>query len=382
MILGKGGRMGAMFQFADELGPAKIIHVYEPSVHLRAVLVVDNVASGPALGGVRMAPDVTTEECFRLARAMTLKNAAAGLAHGGGKVVLYGDPKMPKPEKERLIRALACSLRNEKEYIFAPDMGTDEECMAWIKDEIGRVVGLPEGIGGIPLDEIGATGWGLCQVTEVALQYCGNFCDFKLEKARVVIQGFGAVGKHAARFLAAKNAVLVGAADSSGAVYQPEGLEVDALIRLKEEGKSVVDYPKGEKFDREAVIDFDCDIWIPAARPDVVTEENVHRLKAKLVVQGANIPLTLGAERYLHDKGVLCVPDFIANAGGVICAAMEYQGASQATVFQAISENVCRNTRYVLDESKTKNILPREAAVSLALQRVKKAMAFKRWSIF
>ena len=374
--------MEAIFQFADELGPAKIIHVLEPSVGLKAVLVVDNVACGPALGGVRMAPDVTTEECFRLARAMTLKNAAAGLPHGGGKVVLYGDPKMPKPHKERLIRALACSLRGEQEYIFAPDMGTDEECMAWIKDEIGRVVGLPAEIGGIPLDEIGATGWGLSHVTEVALQYCGYFCDFKLEKARVVIQGFGAVGKHAARFLAAKNAILVGAADSQGAVYHPEGLEVDELIRLKEEGKSVVDYPIGEKFDREAVIDFDCHIWIPAARPDVINEDNVDRLKAKLVVQGANIPLTEGAEKYLHEKGVLCVPDFIANAGGVICAAMEYQGASQTAVFQAIADKVCRNTRFVLDESKTKRILPREAAVSMALQRVQKAMAGKRWSIF
>jgi glutamate dehydrogenase (NAD(P)+) len=166
--------MADIHRFADELGPAKIIHVYEPSVDLRAVLVVDNVAAGPALGGVRMAPDVTTEECFRLARAMTMKNAAAGLPHGGGKVVLCGDPKMPKPDKERLIRALACSLRDVQEYIFAPDMGTDEECMAWVKDEIGRAVGLPTEVGGIPLDEIGATGWGLCHATEVALQYCGS----------------------------------------------------------------------------------------------------------------------------------------------------------------------------------------------------------------
>jgi len=374
--------MEAIFQFADELGPAKIVQVYEPSVNLKAVLVVDNLACGPALGGVRLAPDVTTEECFRLARAMTLKNAAAGLPHGGGKVVLYGDPKMPKPDKERLIRALACSLRSEQEYIFAPDMGTDEECMAWIKDEIGRVVGLPAEIGGIPLDEIGVTGWGLSHVTEVALQYCGYFCDFKLEKARVVIQGFGAVGKHTAWFLAAKNAILVGAADSQGAVYHPEGLEVDELIRLKEAGKSVIDYPQGEKFDRDAVIDFDCHIWIPAARPDVINEDNVDRLRAKLVVQGANIPFTEGAENYLHEKGVLCVPDFIANAGGVICAAMEYRGASQAAVFQAIADKVCRNTRFVLDESKTRKISPREAAMSLAVQRVKRAMAWKRWSIF
>ncbi len=370
--------MEEVFEFADELGPAKIIHVYEPSVELKAVLVVDNVAIGPSLGGVRMASDVTTEECFRLARAMTLKNAAAGLPHGGGKVVIYGDPKMPMPDKERLIRALACSLRDVNEYIFAPDMGTDEQCMAWVKDEIGRVVALPREIGGIPLDEIGATGWGLSHVTDVALQYC----DFKLEGARIVVQGFGAVGKHTARFLAAKQVVLVGVADSRGAVHNPEGLDVDALVKLKEAGKSVVDYPKVEKIDPEALIDIDCEIWIPAARPDVVNEDNVHRLKAKLVIEGANIPFTYGAEKYLHEKGVLCVPDFIANAGGVICAAMEYQGSSQTAVFQAIEEKLRSNTRQVLEEAKRRKILPRDAAVDLAVQRVKKAMGYKRWSIF
>lgn len=370
--------MADIWQFADNLGPAKIIHVYEPSVGLKAVLVVDNVAAGPAIGGVRMATDVTTEECCRLARAMTLKNAAAGLPHGGGKVVLYGDPKMPKADKERLIRSLACSLRDVQEYIFGPDMGTDEECMAWVKDEIGRAVGLPAEVGGIPLNEIGATGWGLRHATEVALDYCG----LKLKHARMVIQGFGAVGLHAARFLAKKKAVLVGVADSRGAVYHPDGLDVDELIKIKRAGNSVTDYPQGEKFDREAVIDFECDIWIPAARPDVLNEDNVHRLKAKLVVPGANIPLTDGAEKYLHEKGVLCVPDFIANAGGVICAAMEYRGASQTAAFDAIEEKVSHNTRLVLQESEAKKILPRDAAMELAVQRVERAMALRRWSIF
>jgi len=113
-----------------------------------------------------------------------------------------------------------------------------------------------------------------------------------------------------------------------------------------------------------------------------VNEENMHRLKAKLVVQGANIPITYGAEKYLHEKGVVCIPDFIANAGGVICAAMEYQGANQAAVFETIAEKIRQNTQLVLEESKLKKILPRDAAVHLAVRRVKKAMAFKRWSIF
>lgn len=144
--------MQDVFAFADDLGPVKITYVQEPSIGLKAVLVVDNVAKGPSIGGVRMAEDVSTRECMRLARAMTFKNAAAGLSNGGGKVVVYGDPKMPKTRKAQLLRALAVALRNEQDYIFAPDMGTDEECMAWINDEIGRAVALPREVGGIPLD--------------------------------------------------------------------------------------------------------------------------------------------------------------------------------------------------------------------------------------
>jgi glutamate dehydrogenase (NAD(P)+) len=366
------------FEFADELGPLKIIHVYEPSVGLRAILVVDNVAKGPSIGGVRMAPDVSREECFRLARAMTLKNAAAGLPHGGGKAVLYGDPRMPKSEKERLIRALANALRNTEDYIFAPDMGTDEECMAWIQDEIGRVVARPREIGGIPLDEIGATGWGLSHVTDVALEYC----DFELNNARIVVQGFGAVGRHTARFLTDKGAVLVGAADSAGSIHNPHGLDVARLSEIKQSGGSLIDYADAERLDRDAVVDIECDIWIPAARPDVIHENNVHRLKTKLVIEGANIPVTQDAENILADRGIVCVPDFIANAGGVICAAMEYHGASEAAALQSIEEKLRRNTRLVLEDAAKRNILPRQAAVELALARVKKAMSFRRYSLF
>jgi glutamate dehydrogenase (NAD(P)+) len=370
--------MRDLFDFADELGPTKIIHVYEPSVGLKGILVVDNVARGPSIGGLRMAPDVSCEECVRLARAMTLKNAAADLPHGGGKSVIFGDPKMPKREKEAKIRAMASALRNVEEYIFGPDMGTDEECMAWVRDEIGRSVGLPCEVGGIPLDEIGATGWGVFHSTEVALEYL----DFDLEGARVAVQGFGAVGKHAARFLTDKGAVLVGAADSCGAVSDPQGIDVAALIELKGAGKSVVDYPRGTKLDREAIIDVDCDIWIPAARPDVIDEGNVNRLKTKLVVQGANIPITAGAEKILSERGILSVPDFIANAGGVICAASEYRGASRSETFGSIEEKIRQNTRAVLEAVREDGNLPREAAFDLAVSRLKKCMDYRRWSLF
>jgi len=367
----------ALFNLADELGPAKILYITEPSVGLKAVLVVDNVAKGPSIGGIRMAPDVTVSECARLARTMTMKNAAAGLPHGGGKVVVIADPKMAKEEKELIMRALANSLRDIKEYILAPDMGTDEECMAWVKDEVDRVVGLPRELGGIPLDEIGATGWGLSHAVDVAI----HFADFDLDGARIVVQGFGAVGMHTARYLNQKGAILVGVADSHGAITNPDGIDVQTLVDLKQQGRAVTDYGDGQILARDDVIDVECDIWIPAARPDVINETNVARLNTRLVVEGANIPCTAGAEKFMYDHGILYVPDFIANAGGVICAAMEYQGAGESAALAAIAEKVSRNTRLVLERSQAENIPPRQAAVEMAEERVRKAMSFRRWAI-
>jgi len=367
--------MSDMFAFADSLGPSKIVHLYNPAIGLKAIVAIDNVACGPAIGGVRMAPDVNVEEAFRLARAMTLKNAAAGLSHGGGKSVIFGDAKMPAREKEQLIRAFACAIRDLTEYIPGPDMGTDELCMAWIKDEINRAVGLPAAIGGIPLDELGATGFGL----SVSIDVARLFCDLDLRNARVVVQGFGSVGKHAARFLADKGAVLVGAADSQGTLFQPTGIDVERLIRLKDAGKSVLDYPSGDKLSCDAVIDLECEIWIPAARPDVLRAENVSRLKTRLVAQGANIPCTSEAEQILHDRRILVVPDFIANAGGVICAAVEYHGGVRTLAFQTIEEKIRENTKLVLEESVKNHVPPRQAAVALAERRVRAAMAYRRW---
>jgi glutamate dehydrogenase (NAD(P)+) len=363
-----------MFRFADDLGPEKIIHVTEPGLGLRGILVVDNVAAGPSIGGCRIAPDVSVDECFRLARAMTLKNAAASLPHGGGKSVIFGDPGMPDSEKERYIRAFARAIGDIRDYIIGPDMGTNEACMAWAKDEIGRSVGLPREIGGIPLDEIGATGFGLAAAADVAQE----FCDVALDGARVAVQGYGSVGRHAARFLAEKGAILVAASDSRGTIADPHGLDLDALDALKREGKSVAELAGGKKADRDAVIGVPCDIWIPAARPDVIRADNVAQLDAKLVLQGANIPVTAEAEQTLHDRGVLSVPDFIANAGGVICAAVEYAGGTQTAAFHVIEEKLRYNTREVLESARESGVSPRAAAEAMAEQRVRKAMSYRR----
>ncbi|MBT5266596.1 MAG: Glu/Leu/Phe/Val dehydrogenase [Rhodospirillaceae bacterium] len=370
--------MVGLLGIEDELGPKRVIHVYEPSLSLNGILVVDNVAAGPSIGGLRMATDVTLSECFRLARAMTLKNAAAGLPHGGGKSVLRADPTSPRAEKEALIRAFAGALRDVEDYIFGPDMGTDEQCMAWVKDEIGRSVGLPREVGGIPLDELGATGLGVARAVEAALPYV----DFELAGARVAIQGFGAVGMHAARFLSEKGALLVAASDSSGATRDDAGLDVTALIEAKRNGQPVRDFADGRAMERDAIIAVPCDIWVPAARPDVIDLSNVDQLDTKLIVQGANIPITLEAEAHLHRKGILSLPDFIANAGGVICAAAEYAGATQQAAFDAIEEKIIQNTEAMMDRVRADQTLPRQAATEMAEIRIRRAMDTRRWSIF
>jgi glutamate dehydrogenase (NAD(P)+) len=363
------------FRFADELGPLKLLHIWRPTVGLKAVVAIDNIACGPAVGGVRMALDVSAEEAFRLARAMTLKNAAAGLPHGGGKSVIFADPKMPIADKEWLVRAFAAAIADLADYIPGPDMGTDELAMGWIKDEIGRAVGLPRELGGIPLDEIGATGFGLVAAIELAAAHLG----LPLAGARVAIQGFGSVGKHVARFLAEKGAVLVAASDTQGTLADDTGLDVAALITLKDAGRSLREHSRGKKLEGDAIIDIPCDIWIPAARPDVIHAGNVARLRTRLVAQGANIPCTPEAEAALAERDVLVLPDFIANAGGVICAAIEYQGGSEAAAFAAIDEKIRSNTRAVLDRVVASNALPRAAAMGLAKARIERAMRTRRW---
>jgi len=366
-----------VFSFADDLGPLKVIHVNISKFDVKGILVVDNVAVGPSIGGLRMAPDVTLAECCRLARAMTLKNAAAGLPHGGGKSVMIGDPRMERDQKEAMIRAFAHALRHETDYIFGPDMGTDEHCMAWVKDEVGRAVGLPREVGGIPLDELGATAFGLAAAAEVAIEYC----DFALDDARLAVQGFGSVGMHAARFLSERGVKLVAASDSQGMLYDAGGLDVRALIKHKQSRQSVTTFGVGEVLERDAAILVDCDIWIPAARPDAITMNNVDDFKGKLVLQGANIPITGEAERKLEERGVIIVPDFIANAGGVICGAMEYQGQTQTGAFSAISEKIRHNTHEVLERAKREHGTARDAAVRLARERVHAAMDTRRFGV-
>jgi glutamate dehydrogenase/leucine dehydrogenase len=319
-----------------------------------------------------MAADVSVDEVYRLARAMTFKNAAAGLPHGGGKAGIIADPR--SPNKEALVRSFAQAIRDLVEYIPGPDMGTDETCMGWVLDEIGRAVGLPKVIGGIPLDELGATGYGLASCAEVAAPSCG----LDLKGARIAIEGYGNVGRHAARFLEEKGAILVAASDSKGAFSAPDGVPVDDVDLAKAETGKVESCGGTMPIKQQELITVPCDILIPAARPDTIHEGNVDDIQAKLVLPGANIPATAKAESRLHERGILMVPDFIANAGGVICAAVEYRGSSQTAAFNEIHEKITKNSEEVVDRSREEQREPRAVAMDLAKERVLRAMKLKR----
>ncbi|MFQ5672873.1 MAG: Glu/Leu/Phe/Val dehydrogenase [Nitrospinales bacterium] len=357
--------------FADDLGPEKIIHIYEPKSAVKAIVVIDNLSLGTAIGGCRMAPDVTTREVFRLARAMTLKNAINGLPHGGAKSAILGDPN--SPDKEMLIRAFAQSIKELTDYIPGPDMGTDEKCMAYIYDEIGRAIGLPKIFGGIPLDELGMTGFGLSVAADVACEAI----SLPLKNARVIIQGFGNVGKAAAKFLLEKGSIIIGVSMYNGAFYNPDGLDIPALVEFLQTKHNAAEYSGGKAIPRDRLLELESDIFIPAARPDVFTEENQGLLKTRLVLEGANIPITHEAAGKMYDRGIMIIPDVIANGGGVICAAAEYQGLSEAGAFEKVETTIMANTQELLNRIKEEKIYPHEVALRMGRERIYQAMQFR-----
>jgi glutamate dehydrogenase/leucine dehydrogenase len=358
----------------DGLGPAKILQVHDPQIGLRGFVVVDNIALGTAIGGVRISPTVSPLEVSRLARTMTLKSSIAGLDHGGGKAGIIADPK--QKNIEQIFRAFARMMGGVEEYVPAPDMGSDERMMVWVKEEIGRVLGLPEEVGGLPLDKLGATGYGVAECAEIAC----NFVDLSLKGATVAIQGFGNVGRAAASFLAEKGAAIVAVSDSLGTLAQSSGLNVEQLIETKLEKGTVLESSQGTTLPGDAIFGTQCDIMVPAATPDVIHQGNLAQVGAKLILQGANIPVTLEAEKLMAEHGVLVVPDFIANAGGLIMAAMEYRQKSAQEAFVAIERKIKKNTEKILHKAKHEQLLPRDAAEKLALERVKAAMAMRNLS--
>ncbi|MEV7005204.1 Glu/Leu/Phe/Val dehydrogenase dimerization domain-containing protein [Streptosporangium sp. NPDC051022] len=371
-------------EIVDEWGPEKIVVVSHRRTGMKGVLVIDNTARGMGKGGTRMAPTVTVTEVARLARNMTWKWAGADLFYGGAKAGIAADPA--SPDKEAILRAFVRALHNEvpREYVLGLDMGLTEDDAAIVQDELGdrgAAVGTPAHLGGIAYDQLGVTGFGVAEAADAAAGHVGR----PLGGARVAIQGYGAVGRAAARRFSALGAAVVAVSTAYGAVHDPVGLDVAALDRARDEyGDAFV-----TRFDGGALLPagrellVDCDVLVPAAVQDVIDEGTAQQVKASLVVEGANLPTSPAAQEILAERGVTVVPDFIANAGGVIAAAFamdaRYSGfrPDSDAVFTAISDRLRANTLGVLEEARRLALTPHAAGRRISQDRVAAAMRSK-----
>lgn len=356
-------------KLADEFGPERILEVYDAKTKMYGVLVIDNLALGPGKGGIRMTPTITVEEVFRLARTMTWKTALAELPFGGAKSGIKAG-KVDAQTKEALIRSFARKIKPfvPDYYIAAPDVNTGEQEMAWFVDEIGdkrAATGKPKEMGGLP-HELGSTGFGVA----IAAQVACNFKNVDVAECTVAIQGFGNVGSSAAKFLQERGAKIIAVSDSKGTIYNKEGLDVNKLIEVKKQTKSVINYRPGEVLSTEDIFGIDATILVPAALSDAINESNMNKIKAKIIVEGANIPMREEIEEEFHKRNVLIVPDFVANAGGVISSYAEYIGLSEQQMFKMVEEKINKNTKLVLERSGEKGIKPRDAALEIAKERI------------
>ena len=354
---------------ADEFGPEKVVQVYDPKLKYEAVLVIDNTALGPGKGGVRLVPDVTVEEVLGLARAMTWKNALADIPFGGAKSGIKANPK--EIDKIAVMKSFAHALRNliPSEYVAGPDMNTGEKEMDAIAEVLGEkaATGKSSKNGGLP-HELGSTGFGVSKSVLVALE----FANIKKEEAKIAIEGFGNVGTFTAKFLSEAGARIVAVSDSSGTVYNLNGLDVEKLIEIKQSTRKVTNYKEeGTKILPTAeLFKLPVDVLLPGARPNAVNESNEKDVKAKIIVEAANIPMTIEIEKELEKRGILIVPDFVANAGGVISSAMEWEGKSEKEMFERVERTIIKNTKTVLENAKEESKSPRDVALEIAKEKV------------
>lgn len=361
--------------FADEFGPEKIIEVYDAKVGLKGIVVLDNLALGPGKGGIRMTPSVNVEEIFRLARTMTWKCSIAGLPFGGAKSGIIFDPKKhSKEEKRRQLIAFGKALKfiAPKMYIAGPDINTGEEEMRWFVEGNGSLkscTGKPKDLGGLP-HELGSTGFGVAHATIIAIKHE----KMEVKNSTVAIEGFGNVGSFAAKFLSELGAKIVAVSDSKGVIYNPDGIDFQKLLEVKRSTGSVINYSPGKVLSNKEIFELDVNVLIPAALPDVINQENVDKIKAKIIVEAANIPTTPEIEEILHKKGILVVPDFVANSGGVISSYCEYKGYGEEKMFKLVEKKITKNVKKVLRKAKKDEVKPRDAALEIAKERVRKAM--------
>jgi glutamate dehydrogenase (NAD(P)+) len=356
--------------------------------------VQHSLARGPAKGGIRYSPDVTLDEIRALASWMTWKCAVVNIPFGGGKGGVICEPALlSQAELERITRRYTAELIDvigPERDVAAPDMNTNEQTMAWIMDTYSMhkrttvtavVTGKPLNLGG-SRGRVEATGRGCLFVTLQALR------RFHMEpgETRVVVQGFGNVGGMAARLMHRAGMKIICVIEYDGALYNPHGIDPNALMKHREETGSVVDFPGSEAVDRDEALFLECEVLLPAARENVIHSGNAGRIRAKIICEGANGPTTAVADGILDEKGIFVIPDILANAGGVTVSYFEWVQDRQGYFWneqlvngrlEEIMVNSFRDVTGFADQHKVHN---RTAAYMLALDRV--AFAIKLRGIY
>ncbi len=347
--------------------------------------IIHSTALGPSKGGIRYDLEVNLNDIKALAAWMTWKSALVGLPFGGAKGGIIVDPKKySKAELERLTRAYTNALIDvfgPNKDVPAPDLGTGADEMGWLMEEYSILHGKPiyavvtgkhvHAGGSLGREE--ATGRGVSIVTLLAL------ATKKLNRthATVAIQGFGNVGLHTALFLYEKGLKVVAVSDVNAAYYDPLGLNIpDLIVYTKLNNNSLAGYPNATKLSREDLLALDVDVLIPAAKEDVITNDNAHRIKAKIIVEGANGPTSAEADELLEFKNALVVPDILANAGGVIVSYFEWlqntnnQSWTIEEVNYQLEEILTACFREVFDMAAVETVSPRTAAYVIAVKRL------------
>lgn len=345
--------------------------------------VQHSITRGPAKGGIRFHPDVSLREVEALAAWMTWKCAVVNIPFGGGKGGIVCDPKkMSKGELERLTRRYAADLSDlfgPESDVPAPDVNTNAQVMAWIVDtysmherrtEYAVVTGKPLEVGG-SAGRREATGRGVLLCIREACKHL----ELPLEGARVAVQGFGNVGSVAADLLRRDGAKIVAVADVSGQLHNPDGLDVDALLAHVEETGGVAGFPGGEVLEHP-IVEYDCDILIPAALENQIRKANADRVKARIVAEGANGPTTANGDEILHERGVFVIPDILCNSGGVTVSYFEWVQNRMGLywpedeVNQRLEHTMVQAFRDVLHKAVEHDVSMRVAAFMVAIERV------------
>ncbi len=348
--------------------------------------VQHNNARGPMKGGLRYHPEVDLDEVRALASLMTWKTAVVNIPYGGAKGGICVSPRnLSRKEMERVSRKFVDQIHDiigPDKDIPAPDMGTNSGTMSWIRNQWEKYHGFnPACITGKPVEDYGAkgreeaTGRGVGILAFKMLKRLGR----RPKDTRVVIQGFGNVGSHAAKFMHESEFKIIGISDVTGAYYDPNGLDIPAALHSMIEHRSLQEFRSGEKINNQELLELDCDMLVPAALGGVITAENAHRIQAKYVVEGANGPVDADADEMLFDRGIAVLPDILANAGGVTVSYFEwvqnrqYYSWDLNRVRQQLDAILSASFEDVWQTANENNISLRTAAFMIAIQRVQRA---------